>query len=227
MELVVGTLAVVGIIWLIAQLSNPLAMLRHQIGEERAWPIGQLPEDTAGKIIGQVHPFQDGQGACLIAPITGRPCVYYVVRVVERRRDHGSDQHEDVTILHEETGVPFVVADATGYAIVDPRGARVALVTDARTKSGTFDDATAVEEQLLLRHGLSSTQWWFNRSLTYYEAVIEPGEHIAVLGAAVREPDPNGVPTGGYRSAMPTRLRLSGSPRHPLLISDDPRTMQR
>lgn len=52
------------------------------------------------------------------------------------------------------------------------------------------------------------------------------GEVVAVLGSGVHEGDPTGMPPGGYRSAPPTRLRLTSSPRFPLVISDDPSTTQ-
>jgi hypothetical protein len=47
---------------------------------------------------------------------------------------------------------------------------------------------------------------------------------VAILGSGIREPDPKGLPSEGYRSAPPTRLRLTSSPQYPLAISDDPLT---
>ena len=61
-------------------------------------------------------------------------------------------------------------------------------------------------------------------SLRYREAMIEVGETVAVLGSGVREPDPNAPPEAAYRGAPPTPLRLTSSPRFPLIISDDPST---
>jgi len=224
--LVVGGLLAV-LIFLVSQQLGARAQLVGQVRASATSTIAAFPEHAGGKIVGHVHAFEESEEPLLTAPITGRPCVYYVVRVVEAKSNLATESVDHVTILHEEEGVPFVVTDGTGYAIVDPRGARVALVTDARTKSGTFDDATAAEEQLLQRHGEASVGWWFNRALTYHEAVIAPGERIAVLGAGVREPDPHAAPDGGYRGTMPTRLRMSSSPRYPLVISDEPSATQR
>ena len=53
------------------------------------------------------------------------------------------------------------------------------------------------------------------------EGVIAVGETITVAGHPVREPDPDGAARAtGYRDGLATRLRLRGSKRHPLLISD-------
>ena len=56
---------------------------------------------------------------------------------------------------------------------------------------------------------------------TASEGVIEIGETIAVMGQGVREPDPDAAAKAqGYRGGPPTRLRLGGSARHPILLSD-------
>ena len=57
--------------------------------------------------------------------------------------------------------------------------------------------------------------------LRYREAVIEVGETIAILGSGIREPDLEARPDGdAYRAMAGTRLRLTGSRRYPLVISD-------
>ena len=89
-----------------------------------------------------------------------------------------------------------------------------------------MDDATPAAEAFLARHGHAGKRWMFNKNLRYIEAVIEVGETVSVLGSGVREGDPMALPPEGYRSAPPTRLRLTSSPRFPLVISDDPSTTQ-
>src|SRR5262249_34084485 len=152
----------------------------------------------------------------LTAPLSGRPCVCYVVSV-ERR---GRTERYWHTIVRESKSVRFQIADETGHAIIDPSSANLVLHRDVNTSSGTFDDATPSEEAFLARHGEASKGWLFNKALRYHESVVEIGETIAVLGSGVREPDPAGVPAEGYRSAPPTRLRLTSSARFPLVISD-------
>lgn len=194
------------------------ARIKRQLKSARPWALAELPEDTHGRVIGQAHPLQEQ----LQGPLTGRPCVYYIAQVEEQRSTGRSTYWR--TIASETRGVPFVLVDGTGRAIVDPNGAQVALDFDGNSKSGTFNSADPVQEAFLARHGQKSQGWVFNKTLRYREAMIEVGETIAVLGSGVREPDPYAPPEAAYRGAPPTRLRLTSSARFPLVISDDPST---
>ena len=191
---------------------------KRQLLAAKPWSLSELPEDTHGRVIGQARAI----GEQLQGPLTGRPCVYYIAMVEEQRSTGRSSYWK--TIASETRGVPFMIEDGTGRAIVDPNGAQVALDFDGNSKSGTFNDADHVQEAFLARHGAKSQGWVFNKSLRYREAMIEIGETIAVLGSGVREPDPNAPPEAAYRGAPPTRLRLTSSPKFPLVISDDPST---
>ena len=86
--------------------------------------------------------------------------------------------------------------------------------------------ADPVQEAFLQRHGKSSKGWVFNKGLRYREAMIEVNETVAVLGQGIREPDTAMAPSGDYRSGPPTLLRLTSSPKFPLVISDDTSTTQ-
>jgi hypothetical protein len=168
--------------------------------------IATLGEGTSAKIVGTVRAVQ-----VMSAPITGRPCVYWRVVVSEWRTSSDSDGKDTsgyASILDRRDGVPFLVEDGTGRALVEPADAAVHLVADAQDHGGER------ARMLLARHGVSPG----SGNLRYSEAVIEPGEVVAVAGAGVREPDPEGV-GGSYRDA-PTRLRIAASPGSPLLISD-------
>lgn len=203
-----------GLLW------NEKAKIRRQLRAAPRVAIGELREGRTGRVVGQV-----GDGHTIQAPLTGRSCVFYEATVEQYRSNGKSGSWRQVA--REVNGVPFVLDDGSGRAIVDPSGARVAVDIDMTTRSGTFDDATPVEEQFLTRHGLRSAGWVFNKSLRYREGVIEIGETIAVMGQGVREPDPDAVgKVGGYRSGPPTRLRLGGWSRHPILLSDAPDTLR-
>ncbi len=192
--------------------------LKRQLKAARPWPLNELPEDTHGRVIGQARAI----GEHLAGPLTGRPCVYYVALVEEQRSTGRSSYWR--TVASETRGVPFMIEDGTGRAIIDPNGAQVALDFDGNSKSGTFNKADPVQEAFLARHGQNSEGWVFNKTLRYREAMIEIGETISVLGSGTREPDPHAAPEAAYRGAPPTRLRLTSSPRFPLIISDDPAT---
>jgi len=209
---VIGLIAVFG--WYFSKANRLKRLLRSM----KSWPLAELPEDTQGRVVGQAHPL----GHVLTAPLTGRQCVYYIAKVEEHRSSGRSSYWK--TIIQESNFVPFQLIDQTGRAIVDPAGAEVVLDFDGSSSSGTFHDANPTQEAFLQRHGHKSAGWIFNKGLRYREAVIHVGETVAVLGAGVREPDPEASPTAEYRGAPATRLRLMHSARCPLVISDDPST---
>jgi hypothetical protein len=192
----------------------------RKLRNARSFAIAELAEGQAGRVIGEAFPI----GVTLQGPLTGRDCVYYIAKV-EQHHSTGRSSYWK-TIVEEERGVPFALTDGTGRAIVDPTHAEIALDFDSKSTSGTFDDANDVERAFLERHHESSQGWLFNKSLRYREAVIHVGERIAVLGEGVREPDPDAEPSGDYRGAAPTRLRLTSTPRFPLVISDSPDATQ-
>lgn len=59
---------------------------------------------------------------------------------------------------------------------------------------------------------------------SYREGVIEPGEEVAVLGWAEREPDPQSGAIGAAYRAPPLRVVLKGRGELPVKVSDDPTT---
>ena len=81
--------------------------------------------------------------------------------VLDVEGDHGLlVQQFAPELLNEETAVPFYVEDDTGQVLVDPAYADVSLESDY-SRSDELTDQTTVE------------------------AVLEPGEHVYVLGHAV------------------------------------------
>ena len=182
---------------------------KRRLRNARRWSLATLPDDTFGKVVGAARVLEES----LIAPISGRPCVFYLVVVTADDRSDGS------ALLREAVGVPFVIEDDTGRAEVDPRDSDVVLVQDRFRISGPNDPRSAGEDALLQRHGKtqpSKTYW-------YRESIIEPGELIAIFGAGVREPDPDAPPAAEYRGPPAMRLRMSSARSFKLLISDDPK----
>ncbi len=209
---------VIGAIGLLSWYFGATQRLKRQLKAAKPWSLNELPEDTHGRVIGQARAIGDH----LAGPLTGRPCVYYIA-IVEEQRSTGRSSYWR-TVATETRGVPFMIEDGTGRAIVDPNGAQVALDFDGNSKSGTFNKADPIQEAFLARHGQKSEGWVFNKTLRYREAMIEIGEKISILGSGTREPDPHAAPEAAYRGAPATRLRLTSSPRFPLIISDDPAT---
>ncbi len=203
-------------------LSQRLAhrRLRKRLREAPLWPLADLPEDTWARITGVARPLG---GRVLEAPLSGRLCLYYSVAVEEVRA--GS-----ITVLAgEQEGLPFVLEDRGRRAVIDPAHAQISTAFDHVTGSRALFDARPRERALLERYELVHRDWWQTDSLRYCEAIIEVDERLTVVGSGTREPDPEAPPDparasgGAYRDDRPTRLRLTGSARYPLMISDDPR----
>ena len=189
--------------------------------EASARPIGELPEDTEGRVVGitQAH------GEPLTAPFSGTPCVYYTARV-DRARDPGppggavTDAELWEPLASETRAVSFVIADQTGRALIEPTAARVELRPEPSVELDRAAELTASQREFLARHQIAAQ----GAQLRYHETRIAIGEAIAVFGSGSREPDPDAPPADDYRGEPLTRLRLTSSAKHPLLISNAPLT---
>ncbi len=192
--------------------------LKRQLRAAESVPIGQVNRDSVVKISGQVKQLD----RLLEAPLTGRSCVFYRVLVEERIQSGKNSRWR--TLIDEYEATDFLVTDATAVARINVAGADPVLVLDAHFTSGTWNDAEPALERYLARFGEKSTGLLgFNRKIRYREAVLEPGEGVAVLGAATMELDPDsaGHAGGGYR-ARPERPVLARPEEGSLLLSDDP-----
>jgi hypothetical protein len=164
------------------------------------------------RITGQVAPIKS-----LVAPFSGRACTYYEVRVDEVLVGANA-----VEWIHEADGTPFLLRDATGVALVDPLHARVA-VTPLVSYSATLDNPDAREAAFLAARNLAARGAFFNKTLRYTEIIIAPDAQVTVLGIPTQEIDPDAAArVADYRDLAPTRVRLSGRPEAPLLITDRP-----
>jgi hypothetical protein len=190
-----------------------LRWLRWQPASRRSLPaarqtIADLPDGQPGRIVGVVLAAEP-----LEAPLSGRRCVYFEI-VVES--DAGGD---DPPRHHAwQRRVSFVIDDGTGRAFVDADSARMTPLADRYTASGEYDAPSVREAALLARFGEDGGPRYRHRRHRYREAVIEVGASVVMVGAGVREPDPDalGAP---YRGGQPTRLRMISSVRNPLVIS--------
>jgi hypothetical protein len=123
-------------------------------------------------------------------------------------------------LASETRSVAFVIADDTGRALVEPTAARVELCEEPSVELDRATELTSSQRDFLARHRIAVQ----GAQLRYHEMRIAIGEAVAVFGSGAREPDPDAPPTSDYRSEQPTRLRLTSSAKHPLLISNDPLT---
>lgn len=176
-------------------------------GHPRRATIGEALEGVPVRVVGMVV----DADTTLRAPMTGRRCAGYHVIVEERASQQWQWRGE------RREGRELVIEDASGRAIVDLATAAISDETSVRVSRTTIDEP-AVAELLKDRPGEPP-----RGQLRWRERALEVGTPVAVVGRAVREPDPDAVHrVTGYRAGPPTRLRFTGSPARPVLVTDDP-----
>jgi hypothetical protein len=211
-ELIQGVFSLAAIaLSFVLLLRSRTRRFRRKLARHKLRRLGDLPEGTYARIVGRAHP----AGEPLIAPMTGRRCVYYEVKVEGK----GIAPHPGkMTVIAAETkAIPFLLVDGTGRALVDPEGADVLIDFDARSDFSPQARVVTPEHLTFFeRHGRKVIGGVYGTELRYREAVIEVEDMITILGAGIREPDPDPV-SAGPRS----RMRFATTPQHPLMITDD------
>ena len=157
----------------------------------------------------------------LIAPLSGRECVFYTIKI-EKRVSTGKSSHWK-TIINEEKTQEFFIDSNGDFVIVrpthSPKNYLSYLVKDKRTSSGAFNDPTPEFEALLKQYNIDPINLLgFNKSLRYKEGIIEIGEQITVSGIAkwktLNEPIPD------YHYSKIAELVSEGKEK--LIITDGP-----
>jgi hypothetical protein len=148
----------------------------------------------------------------LTAPITGRPCVAWDLRI-EARGDGGWS-----SLVDERQAADFFVEDDSGRALVSVSSPRLSLAAEERFASGgpglDHDDGEA-EARLAIflasrGHGAVALD---GLDLRFREGVLASGEVVIVGGVARREPAP---------SSPVSSLVISRAAGAELVIADDP-----
>jgi hypothetical protein len=169
--------------------------------------VGSIRDGELVKVVGVIEPPDQP----LIAPLSGRACVYYEV-IAETNYSH-----DNKTLAWESSGRDFVLRDSSGQIQVHLEGARVVVAPDNQWQYA--EEPEPAQRALLERAGVSIKHPLVGWTPTRFsEGVFEPGEEVAVCGVARREAGFEG--DGPYRGGgMPT-LSLCATRRSPLLISD-------
>jgi hypothetical protein len=129
----------------------------------------------------------------VFTPVMDRPVIYYDTKVLEKKK-HSSSRGRTTTMLvpiwHRRDGVEFIVNDGTGKIRINPLGAKVECKTMDRAKSPGGSGETAQRfVDFLERKGLRRNDLPLLGSggdLFMEERYLCPGQHIYVLGNAVR-----------------------------------------
>lgn len=210
-----GIIAIGGLIFLGYYFSNKQRILRD-LKKTRRKQINRIQENEYAKVIGKALNVHEP----LIAPLSGRPCVYYYVHIEQK-----GDKHWN-TLIKKAQSQDFFLEVNGEMAIIQPNHnpKNGFLVTDFETKSGFRNDASPELEAFLKAHDKKSTGFFGgNRTLRYKEGIIEIEEQVAIKGIGkwkvLKEP------IEGY--SFSRILYLTGSIENKLIITDLPEAMKR
>jgi hypothetical protein len=198
--------------------------VERRLKRARPRPIAEVADGGMICIAGRVEAVEP----LLVAPLTGRPCVFWAILVNEI-----SQFFQTWELGHRDQGTSFLVVDPTRRARVIPDGARVALPFDSRlrvpdavtTGPGRWGAATppvmsgnerAVFDSMKIRNRPLATS-----TVRFIEYVIEPHSTIIVLGRSESEADDKASDLG-YRDSPPRRPLMASARRTPLLIGTPP-----
>ena len=164
--------------------------------------IGDLEEATRARIAG----FVKRHGAWAVAPLTKRPCVCWTVTLSVL--DQYTARHIRWNrVLTETGGVPFVLDDGTGKALLDPAEAVATIrVTHRRAARFKLRDH---ERDFLERHGVELGRGLGRRKFMFEESIVVIGQPIAAVGAGFLEPI-DAANHSPYRDPAARWLRIGG-----------------
>lgn len=154
--------------------------------------VRAFPEGDDGRVVGKAG-YLDEQ---LAAPLTGRACVAWHVRV------YGDTvgARGFVSCVEACDAASFSVADETGVAIVRADMVSLLLEPDLGRSLGFFGRPFEELESFLRRYSKKGTRLMLDRSLRYEEGILEEGQLVAIVGRGRHEPDPASA-EGDYRRA--------------------------
>jgi hypothetical protein len=195
----------------------------------RRTPIARARPGETVKIVGKLR----ASAPAFTAPLTGATCVWY--RTIAQTWDGFLYSPRRIT---EHRFQDLFVDDDTGSALIRMQAAEVSL--EEMRAGWCFEPpapwelnnaATENVARFLVAHGYALN--YFPRSILermlseapkkrgarYKEHVLRQGDRVAVLGGAVRQPDP-AAPANGFRQPV-LQLVLGETPGAPI-VSNEP-----
>lgn len=189
--------------------------VRRALARMRIDAVTSLPDNTVVTLRGTIE--LTDPAAHEIAPMSKRPCVYWLVTFDELGA--GGDYRE---LGRAEKSVPFQLHTQSGTVRVVASAPRLGLLGVTRVwpmrelETAEHDDAL-----IRLARAVCKAPNYRRSSLRATEYVVAAGTSVTVKGLCTYEPDPTIVDVDGlYRGGnLPTRPVISGSRRDPLLIA--------
>lgn len=220
-ELIIPAIFIVsiGVIIFISIYYSKKNKILRELKKVRRKAIHSVRNNEYVKIVGKAKHAAEP----LIAPLSKRKCVYYDIKVKEKRGKHWRMLIDDVQFQD------FFLQAGTDSAAIHLNTRRefekqIHLVTDHKLHSGFLKDANEEVEHFLKQYGKNSTgAFGFNRTIHYTERIIELDEEIAVMG--IGKWTTIDTPIDGYSDSRV--LTLAGTKEQKLRITDEPKAMER
>ncbi|MGK3984464.1 hypothetical protein WME99_15570 [Sorangium sp. So ce136] len=191
--------------------------LARRVGAQPSHSIDGFPDGAVGRIVGKVGHLGEER---LSAPLTGRACAAWFVRV--SGAELAGRGHPPL----EARGVaPFAVIDATGLAIVDTASISLLLEPDVTETLGFSRRPPLSLLHFLRSRGKEGRRVAIDWRLSWQEGILAEGQRVAVLGRGRREVDPDS-PQGGYRNAATRLVMESERDGEELVVSTFARSLR-
>lgn len=209
----IGALIFVGIYY-----SKKNKILR-ELKKVRRKPVHSVRKNEYVKVVGKAK----SVGKPLIAPLSKRKCVYYDVKIKEKRGKHWRNIVDDVQFQD------FFLQAGTESAVIHlntrrESEKRIHLVADHTFSSGFLKNTDEETERYLSQYGKNSAgALGFNKTMRFTERIIEVDEEIAAMG--IGKWTTIDTPIDGYSDSRV--LALAGTEKQKLLITDEPKAMER
>lgn len=216
MEAFIGFSIVIAMI-IFAVFFTPKAIVKRKLKKATLKKLSRFRSGDVAKIVGEVEVVK----TALKAPLSERECAYYHVQVKELQSTGKNSSYK--TIIDDHKSCDFVISESGFYAYIKGEARKTYIVKDKEYKSGFGNDAPAKFEKYLRSHKRKSEGWLgFNKSLKYFEGVLEVGEKIAVLG--------QGKWQNARELGLPDQfgdiLVFEEIKGQPIYLSDDPDTLK-
>ena len=199
--------------WLYKMYFSRRAVVRRKLRSMGVKKIADIEEGEMGRVTAAVALL----GRKLKAPLSGRRCSFYHVRVDEKRSS-GKHTHW-VKIIDEEMVGDVILHDGDNYVIVKTSLIKAFLLPDMEYRTGFLKDPSEAQIKFLKHHGHDCTDFFgMNKGIQYQEGVLEANEIVSVMGKA------SWKSTDEFQIKIPARkvLVLEEHEEEPVYLSDDP-----
>lgn len=176
--------------------------------------LGDAADGRWVKVVGTVVACE---GELLVAPLTGRRCVAFDAAifqyVLESHPTLDTELYGNGQLLSRSLrAVPFILEDAAGRALVDPRGAFVRLAHDHQ-QGGPGERI----QHLVVADPSFLPKTRAHEDKRYLEGVLEVGAEVLVSGLAQTTKVGE---ASLYRASADARVRITGSADRPADVTN-------